>query len=725
MRPLLLIAIIMFSLAPATGLTQCLEYEDYYSWDWFFWIAGSPQDVDLDGELLVAATTGYCHVFRITSPGILDPLSYLGVPGDSRAVDVVGGFAHVAAGPAGVQIIDATNPASPGIAGYVVLPGEANDILVDGEFAYVAGGTGGLHVVSIADPEVPELVGTLGTPGEASGVFKVGDLVYVADGSAGLQIVDVANPGAPTLVGGVATPGTAKAVVVADDHAYLAVGAAAAPWFEVLPVVDVSNPAAPQVVDSQTYQFGVAHEDIDLVNGRLLVSAQNGVAIYEMNGSVIPASDGYVRVGYEQVQGLAVADGHAYLAGGSNALFGIRIDGEGTLDQIDHVSVGGVPQDLALDGDILHVATQDGALHLIDVADPADPALMGVSLDFEDAQGLAVRDGLAYVADSAAGLRIVDVLDPSAPTVVSSLPLAGPAEDVVLLGDHAYVATGEHGLQVVDVCDPAVPVVVGSLDTPAQAHGVWIEDETVYLADNNSLEIIDVAVPATPQTLGSLTLEGVSDVMVAGNLAYVACGWYLAIVDVSEPISPALVSTYQTASTPNAVQVVGTTLYVAEKYGTLQVFDVSDPAAPRSLGAGHAPDRAYSVLVHGDHVYVGTNSTSGRVRVFPSQCPEATAVETTEIAIPTASGVRNYPNPFNPTTTISFAVPGGGTARLTVHDARGRLVRTLIDGPLAAGKHQVQWNGRDDRGREMASGVYLTRLRAAGETGSGRMILVR
>ena len=725
MRPLFLIAIVIVSLVPVTGSTQCLDYEDYYSWDWFFWIAGSPQDVDLDGNLLVAATTGYCHVFRITSPGILDPLSYLGVPGDSRAVDIAGGYAHVAAGPAGVQIIDANNPSFPGIAGYLVLPGEANDILVDGDFAYVAGGEGGLHVVSVADPEVPELVGSLGTPGEATGVFKVGDLVYVADGSAGLQIVDVANPGAPTLVGGVATPGTATAVVVTGDHAYLAVGAASPPMFEVLPVVDVSNPAAPQIVGSQSFQFGVAHEDIDIVDGRLLVSAQNGVAIYDVTGSATPVSAGYVDVGDEQVQGLAAADGHAYLAGGSNALFCIRVAGEGTLDQIAHVNVGGLPRDLALAGDILHVATQDGALRLVDVADPTDPVLVGVSLDFVEALGVAVRDGLAYVADSAGGLKIADVLDPGAPTVVSAFPLAAPAEDVVLMGDHAYVATGEQGLQVVEVSDPGAPVLVGSLDTPGQAHGLWIDDEVLYIADNNSLEIIDVAAPATPQTLGSLALEVVSDVLVAGDLAYVACGWYLAIVDVSDPTSPSLLSTYQTASTPHAVQVVGTILYVAEKFGTLQVFDVSDPADPRSLGSGQALGRAYSVLVQGDHVYVGTYSTSGRVRVFPTQCVEAAAVESMDFAIPTAHRLRNHPNPFNPSTTITFAVPESGEARLTVHDARGHLVRTLVDGPLASGEHQVQWHGRDDRGRRLASGVYLVRLRADGTNTSGRMVLIQ
>jgi hypothetical protein len=84
-----------------------------------------------------------------------------------------------------------------------------------------------------------------------------------------------------------------------------------------------------------------------------------------------------------------------------------------------------------------------------------------------------------------------------------------------------------------------------------------------------------------------------------------------------------------------------------------------------------------------------------------------------------------YPNPFNPLTTISFAISTASHARLQIVDLRGRLVATLIDEQILAGQHAVRWNGRDDAGREMPSGIYISRLVAGGQVAHGRMTLAR
>lgn len=83
------------------------------------------------------------------------------------------------------------------------------------------------------------------------------------------------------------------------------------------------------------------------------------------------------------------------------------------------------------------------------------------------------------------------------------------------------------------------------------------------------------------------------------------------------------------------------------------------------------------------------------------------------------------PNPFNPRTTIRFAVPAQQHARLDVHAVDGRLVRRLLDGRVGAGVHDVTWDGRDDAGREVASGVYFHRLSSGGQVRAGKMILAR
>ncbi len=86
---------------------------------------------------------------------------------------------------------------------------------------------------------------------------------------------------------------------------------------------------------------------------------------------------------------------------------------------------------------------------------------------------------------------------------------------------------------------------------------------------------------------------------------------------------------------------------------------------------------------------------------------------------------QNYPNPFNPTTSISFNLPRDGRAKLQVFDARGRLVRTLLDEQRVAGPYTSVWDGRDGNGRGVASGVYMYRLISGDVVQQRKMTLVK
>jgi flagellar hook assembly protein FlgD len=86
---------------------------------------------------------------------------------------------------------------------------------------------------------------------------------------------------------------------------------------------------------------------------------------------------------------------------------------------------------------------------------------------------------------------------------------------------------------------------------------------------------------------------------------------------------------------------------------------------------------------------------------------------------------QNYPNPFNPSTTIRFQLERGGPVSLRVIDVRGRIVRTLVDDSRDAGWYQVRWNGTDDAGRAVASGLYFYRLRAGSFEDQKKLLLVK
>jgi flagellar hook assembly protein FlgD len=87
--------------------------------------------------------------------------------------------------------------------------------------------------------------------------------------------------------------------------------------------------------------------------------------------------------------------------------------------------------------------------------------------------------------------------------------------------------------------------------------------------------------------------------------------------------------------------------------------------------------------------------------------------------------VSAYPNPFNPRATITLDLPRAGEATLHLYDIRGRLVRTLHEGRLTEGRHDLTWAGADDAGRALASGVYFYELKVLGEERIGKLTLVR
>ena len=85
----------------------------------------------------------------------------------------------------------------------------------------------------------------------------------------------------------------------------------------------------------------------------------------------------------------------------------------------------------------------------------------------------------------------------------------------------------------------------------------------------------------------------------------------------------------------------------------------------------------------------------------------------------------NYPNPFNPSTTITFDLPRAADITLSIYNLRGQLVRTLHAGPLTAGTHRVVWDGTDSRGAKVASGLYVYRLHTGEQVLSRKLMLMK
>jgi flagellar hook assembly protein FlgD len=86
---------------------------------------------------------------------------------------------------------------------------------------------------------------------------------------------------------------------------------------------------------------------------------------------------------------------------------------------------------------------------------------------------------------------------------------------------------------------------------------------------------------------------------------------------------------------------------------------------------------------------------------------------------------QNYPNPFNVETTIKFHVPRESEVDLKMYNVRGQLVRILVDGTREPGAHLVIWDGRSDKGREVAPGIYFYRFAGQGFVSTKKLVLLK
>ena len=394
-------------------------------------------------------------------------LSYVRIPGFANNVDVNGNYAYVAAGSAGLQVVDVSDRSAPAIVASIALPGNANDVKLSGMHAFVAasGVMGGLHIVDISNPLSPRRVGSVDTPGEPYDVRPVGTLAFVADGPRGLQIVDVSNVAAPRIVGSVNTPGTAKGVDVSGQTAVVAYGTGG------LRIVDVSNPSSPAIVGA----IGLGNDAQDVVvNGTVAYVAAYTGSLQVVSFST-PAAPVLLGTTTQNLGGIltdvAVSNGFAF---GADVLF-----------------VNGVP--------------------IVDVSVPTNPVVRS-RLDFsnfrdDNGTGIAVDGVWAYMT-AARGL----VENGTSEDTRLYIGQYRGFEDVAGVAPSVSILAPAAGAEFME--GAPIPIAVSATDDVAVTTVSFVVDGTVVGTDTGSP--YTVTVPA-PQGVTSLTI-GATAVDLGGNV---------------------------------------------------------------------------------------------------------------------------------------------------------------------------------------------------------------
>ena len=665
----------------------------------------------------------------------------LPITDNEGAVDAQGSYAAVAAGYWGVHIVGIADPANPVLLSTFDPAGTGHmmGVAMDGNLVYAvetsfgAPGSHGLHVLDITNPASPVEIASLPTPGTSLDCVLDGTRLYVAENEWGLRILDVSSPGAPVDLGNMPTGDKALRVAVAGGHVVLACedDSGSLPTRRVL-VVDAANAAAPTLVGE--LPVDARARDLKGAGNRVLMGDDSAaLRVIDLTDPHSPQISGRLLGG--QV-GIAQDGDRIYLADGGLTTV-VAGDWTSPSPLGGHAPVGSDAAALRREGLIYlasgQIAAENRGLTILDATDPTNPQPLGFAATPGYPRDIALVGDYAYLAESVSGLQVVDVSVPTAPLVAGELPPAGGADHIEAGDGHVYLLgtiLGITGLHVVDVSVPSAPVRVASLPVAAP-RGMALLGQHVYLATQwNGLLVVDVSTPGSPVQVDSWNAGEPSDmgadVVVTGTHAYLGIRNGRSAIerfDTSDPAHPQWIDTIELRSQPLSLALQGRYVYAGTSSGGVELVDLREPALPRL--AGDLPHGSGWVdFVSTDGELLLACSLEGGLELWPLQCDDVTGAAE---GSPTAgrAGLRAFPNPFNPQVTLSFHLASAACVGLDVFDAQGRLVASLPARALPAGDNTLLWQGKDGRGHELPSGVYLARLRGTSEALTGRLVLLR
>ena len=273
----------------------------------------------------------------------------------------------------------------------------------------------------------------------------------------------------------------------------------------------------------------------------------------------------------------------------------------------------------------------------------------------------------------------------------------------------------------------AVYFKIGDYYTHGNANYVAMSDNIVYVAANyGGLQIIDVSYPQNPAFVGSYDTPGEAlSVTVSNNIAYVTYeGVGLRIIDVSNPAAPVLLNTIlpRPSSRISKCIIFNNLLIISDtNWDELTFYNISNPASPEFVCRYSWNLSTSDMVVQNGYLYTA-NGLYGLNILDLNQVMEA---EDSIQLPPITFNLKNYPNPFNPETTISFELSKPGKVVLNIYNLKGELVKKLINKQMSNGKHSIVWDGKDNNGKICSSGVYCYKIESNGRVETKKMLLMK
>jgi hypothetical protein len=731
-------------------------------------------DVKIRGDYAyVADQDGGLQIVDISNPASPVLAGSYDTPNWTYGVELAGNYAYLADYQGGLQVIDISNPASPVSVGNYATSGAAWDVEVAGDYAYLTDNWGPyVMVLDITDPPNPVEIGTFDMMNTdyARGLAIDGGRAVLANGDNGLKIFRIASNARPPILAE-SHGGTERAWAVSVDGDYAYLSTRTPPGLG-LHILDISDPLTPV----QVGYYGMTPASHIKIVGDLAYMAVEGIGsglyIVDVSDPANPSLTSYYG-SMDSMEDLDVAGDFTFVTAHNGMLRVFNTSNPASPALVTSVVLGNSGSGVDVEGDYLYVSADWAGLLVFNITNPASPALVGSQTSYYRANDVAVVGNYAFIADQTAGFAVMDIRDPTAPVLVGGYNTPSDAREVFIRGNRAYVAdTG--GLQVIDISDPTSPVPAGSFITGGAVNDVFVEGDYAFVTDYyNCLQILQVydrsmdlnnntaqSIAYTAAgTIDSLILSATqSDSILWEVSTNNGQAWQVMANDVWEDV-PGDSATVMWRATLTCVEpgvyptcsalqfevdlqvavLISNFTAVDQNDGVRLEWSISADEAiegfniyrqTQSGGLGTQLNQP-GLISPADRSYLDADIQNGRsywytltaVKVDGSEVvSRTTRIHTRALSL---ALYQNHPNPFNPSTTISYSLPGSLPVNLTIYNLEGKRVVTLVDGNQTGGFKELIWNGRDSAGQPVSSGIYLYRLKAGKNVITRKMVMIR
>ncbi len=647
-----------------------------------------------------------------------------------------------------ITILDVSNPANPEIISETFINSLAQDIVIQDNIACI-GGLNSIDLFDISDLENLLLLSTIPVNSCIS-ISINNEKLYAACGQSGIYFIDISNPHSPIIEAHYGEYWRSILIDVVWPAAYVDNYENA---INIFNIEDINNIELVGVIPSYSDHFIISENKMytnaeqncinvfDLsnplnpiqlsslegvgsplaVDENVLYTRGNGIDVFQINDNFELSPLGMYD-DWTAIEGFEVSNGIAF-----NITRGEGLQILDLSDQIEEKCIGNCglpifPVEMNLYENAIYLNYDYNEMAgIIDISNFENPIYQQFPNQDDELISFTLWNDVLFANDWF-NIHSYNLSNPFEPQLLETFECIS-GSDMLLTMDDMLIEFDYSEIKLYSINNSTQISEIGLYNDVGYKTAFEAKNGFIYYTINHlGIKIIDID---NPERIDYYPIEGfIGGMKINDNILYVSADNEIILLDITDPTSIEYVTSIQPHEDSEFIAPViidGNDLIIADtSWNEVSVYDISVPTIP-TLVESYSGCREIREMLLIDEFLLTGNNRSGFAIITLDGLLDSNENE----IVSNFSSLNNYPNPFNPTTTINFSIQSNTKVNLSIYNIKGQKVRTLVDSNIEKGDHSVMWNGSDESGNPVSSGIYLYKLKTKDNQKTNRMLLLK